>query len=366
MVVAKRVRFALDGEVAPLERDGEVLVSTITTENATKNKSKAKRHIVSPPPPPPEGGSLGSTESDVSFEYSSDEEEETPRRTKRSSLPDFQANRPPKTLQTTPKKRQTETALKLLSHRRVSSAPSVFSSEELTMDALMHNLEELRGKFGPEHPLVAKTCNLIGNAHFRRKDYRRALRSYKEAVKCGVNHQLGDAYANLGTVYWTIGKVDEAIAFLERAHQVHEFNLYRAKKDPATSMTIATVHYQRGLAFTLKGSFDEAMIHLKECERIRKRQLGSDHIDVARALDAMGKACMLRGDYPAALCYHEQALAIKKKHADARGDPALLLPTLHSISVVQRLSGQTEASMSTYGTISKIQKVEGLPVPVAM
>jgi len=211
--------------------------------------------------------------------------------------------------------------------------------------------------FGRNHPLVAWTWNLVGNEQFREQKYNDALKSYKSSVACDVGCHLADSYANIGTVYWTLGKVDDAIDFLHRAQRVAEYHAYKAKKDPSKSLQIASIRYQKGLAYTLKGSFHKAIRQLNICRQIREACFGSCHVDIARVEDAIGKAYTMLGDLESAQFHHHLALNIKKElirlHAE---DSSCLESTLTSLGQIHRLRGDIDASIQAFQVVLQSQK----------
>lgn len=223
--------------------------------------------------------------------------------------------------------------------------------ESASLPQLQENLLLLKEEFRPRHEYVGRMWNQIGNAHFRVGEYDAALEAYKEAVNCELGSHLGDSYSNIGTVYWAMGKVGRAIDFLRRARKVHEYFCLVGNKDPSRSLEIATVRYQVGLAYTLEGSYKRAIKHLLLCRDTRVKEHGHGNIDVARVADALGRVHMLRGDYPAALRWYEEALRIKHTFAELQDDPSVTLSTMQSIASVHRMRGDTETAILTYCSI---------------
>lgn len=107
--------------------------------------------------------------------------------------------------------------------------------------------------------MVARTWNLIGNVHFRDRDFRRALFAYKEAVLCGEpGVHLADAYYNLGRAYYELGNAQESIDFLARSVQTIEHFAIALGRDLSTSKDMAAVHMRLGVAWTLLGNGERA------------------------------------------------------------------------------------------------------------
>lgn len=220
-------------------------------------------------------------------------------------------------------------------HRRTYSAPPKQPEDFLTVTSLQQQLKQLQQQYGEEHAMVATTWNWLGNAYFRQGNMEAALQAYKKAVLCEPGEHLADAYANMGTVHWATGNVEEAIPFLQNALSVHEYNVMSSGQDPNTSLPVGAVQYQLGLALTLHKDYEAALHALNQARVIRERVLGHNHMDVARTLDAMGKACSLKGDFPQALKCHLHSLRIKEAISKDAGR-SVMFTTISSIAGVYR------------------------------
>lgn len=227
------------------------------------------------------------------------------------------------------------------------------------VEGLTKLLSRYRTTYGHSSQQVAHVYNFLGNAHFRRCEYQLAVEAYKQAIQCAPGSHLGDSYANLGTVYWTIGELDEAVAFLKRAQDVHEYTAITRNEDPRDCLSIAAVAYQLGIVFTLKSSFHKALRQFSTCQDIRERVLPPDHVDIARVLDATGRVYALRnlpGDLRRALRYHEEAFQIKHSLPKRQRDPALLATTLQSIAHLHIELGDTDAAIYSHKLLLKTLK----------
>ena len=219
------------------------------------------------------------------------------------------------------------------SHRRTNSAPPMQPQGCLDVMALQQQLKQLQSQYGETHAMVATTWNWIGNAHFRQGNMEAALQAYKKAVLCEPGEHLADAYANMGTVHWTTGNVAEAIPFLRNALSVHEYNVMSRGQDPNTSIPVAGVQYQLGLALTLHKDYEEALISLNQARAIRERVLGTIHMDVARTLDAIGKVHFLQGEHQEALDCHLQALNIKECLPQDTGRASIAVTIMNVVTI---------------------------------
>ena len=248
-----------------------------------------------------------------------------------------------------------------MTHRRTLSAPSKQPENFLDVSALKQQLKQLQQQYGENHAMVATTWNWLGNAYFRQGNNEAALQAYKKAVLCEPGEHLADAYANIGTCYWTSGNVEEAIPFLQNALAVHEYNVMSRGQDPNTSPAVAGVQYQLGLALTLHQDYEEALFSLHQARAIRERILGHDHMDVARTLDAIGKAYLFQGQPEAALDCHLQALDIKARLAIGFSRSAMANTMMNIVSVHRSMNNLPEAGTWMHRLIAA-QKKEFLAV----
>jgi tetratricopeptide (TPR) repeat protein len=175
------------------------------------------------------------------------------------------------------------------------------------LETLHADLKHYSKLLGSHHALVAHIWNLIGNAHFRSRDYHQALEAYKRAVECSDKH-LGDSYANIGTVYWAMGDVDRSIAFLLRAKQVYEFAVWG---DTPANLRIASICYELGVAYSHKGCFMQALEQYSQCREIRENVLGRNSLEVSRVVEAIGKLFLMNGGQRVSLQYHQEAMQIQ-------------------------------------------------------
>ena len=252
-------------------------------------------------------------------------------------------------------------------HRRLASAPALpqTHSGDAHSDVLQEltaHLQDLQERHGVSHPLVAACLNQIGNVCFRNQQHDKALEAYKRAVcSCDLKHSgehLADAYANIGTVYWSsMGQLELGTDFLEKSLAVHEYMQAKAKA-LGESLAAASVRHQLGSVYTLRGSFNQALEHFLCARKIQQHVLGPDHFDVARTMDAMGKTYLLCGDYQSALRSYEEAFRIKQSLANPDVRSKALSESLLNIAAVYRARNDFEAAISTYCAIVELQKQE--------
>ena len=242
------------------------------------------------------------------------------------------------------------------------------ANEQANLEALHTHLQQLKIRYYPTHPQVAATYNLMGNIYFRQRRFSQALVAYKKAVECEPGDHLGDAYANLGTVYWSTGALNEAVTFLRKALRVHEYQQVRAGHALRESLAVASIRHQMGLVYTLQhqhqqsSSLSSSLVKAHQCLaqalKIRERVLGKGHLDVARTVDAMGKVYLLDGDYQSALLCHERAFRIKENVMAYPEKSKSLCESLVNIAAVQRARNDLEGAIFTSTAIVEMQKEE--------
>ena len=101
--------------------------------------------------------------------------------------------------------------------------------------------------------------------------------------------------------------------------------------------------------------FDEALLQLQSALSIRKLALGSQHPEVARALNNMGALSEAIGEYDKALQYHFAALVLKKKTLGPQ-HPSVAA-SLTNIGVVFRYKGDYQKSLEYSQKSQKIWEI---------
>jgi arylsulfatase A-like enzyme/Tfp pilus assembly protein PilF len=156
-------------------------------------------------------------------------------------------------------------------------------------------------------PGILDAWIMLGNEHFKRREFERALEQYKEALKIRPDFDLG--IVNVAGAYRALGQYDAAVTGFERYLQA----------DPKN----AWVRYQLGELYVDLGRLDLA-------EAAFSRALADD-TRVASARNALGVVAFRRGDLVTAERQIRAALAerpdVKLAHfnlalvAEARHDP---------------------------------------------
>lgn len=223
---------------------------------------------------------------------------------------------------------------------RLSGPKKTFEGNDVEK-SLQHAIQQ----YGPFHKVVAAHYMAVGNQYFRQGNYHSAAGAYKQAIRCEPGPHLGDAYANLGTVYWTTGQVDFAVQMLEQALATYE--LVAVVDETSTSM-VAQVHHQLGLAHCLQQDYEASLKSLEMAKNIRESR--GDHIGVAKSFDAMGKVYFCMGNLEAALLHHQQALGIIKVTKQS------CLATLKNMVQIYRYQQDWRSALAVYHEILREQK----------
>ena len=209
-------------------------------------------------------------------------------------------------------------------------------SASLSLESLYATLQMRTQSFGPCDFKVGQTWNLIGNYHFRRQEYEKAIAAYEETLKCKEGSTETDhiaaAYGNIGTVCWSTGDIKKSIVCMEKAMELRIESEVSQGRDPEKSLTIAASYHQLGLALSLEQKYANALEALKHALRIREKVMGRKSADVARTLDAIGKIHLFRGEADSAMHCHQEAYAIKTE-ITGEHDPSVISSLMNIGSV---------------------------------
>jgi tetratricopeptide (TPR) repeat protein len=143
-----------------------------------------------------------------------------------------------------------------------------------------------------------------------------------------------DALHNLGDVLEQAGKTDESAQyFVEMLHIAWRYD--NLNKAGAAYSRLA--RGQRRM-----GKYDQAMEHLRRAHELFERS--RDDRGIASTLDDMGRVHWLRGGYSQALEFHRQALTIRR----ALGDRRSIALSLANIGRVHHDSGNFKAAIAQF------------------
>ena len=187
----------------------------------------------------------------------------------------------------------------------------------------------LKGAFHNEYGLVFNRLALPEN----REDYMdRALMEYTAASfhfeLAGSTRYLSRVENNLGYLYFTIGKFDDAHKHLDRAR-----HFFFALSDMSM---IAQVDETRARTLLAEGRIAEAERVARNA--VRTLEKGDEQAVLAEALTTHGVALARLGDYPSARRLLERAIEVAETTGDLEGSGRAKL------SIIEELSGQTPAA----------------------
>lgn len=161
--------------------------------------------------------------------------------------------------------------------------------------------------------LKAKINGYLGKIYLRKGEYDKALdlqRTYlTESQKVGDNREIGQAYMNLGGVYWFMN--DQQMAIRQWGESLNVFS-----KDKY-SQGIANVNDNLGVGYSTIGNFEKSLEYYKSSEEIMTK-IG-DVRGMSMVLLNIGVLYNRMGQYEKALEYNMKSLQIKKKIGDIVG-----------------------------------------------
>src|SRR5437588_1687252 len=201
----------------------------------------------------------------------------------------------------------------------------------------------LKGQFHNEYGLVFNRLAAPEN----REDYLdRALMEYTAASfhfeLAGNIRYLARVENNLGYLFFTIGKYDEAHKHLDRAR-----HFFFAQNDVGA---VAQVDDTRARTLLAEGRVAEAERVARNA--VRTLEKGDEQAVLAEALTTHGVAHARLGDYPSAKRLLERAIEVAETTGDPEGAGRAKL------SIIEELSGQTPAPqlVSIYQSAAKLLK----------
>jgi len=173
--------------------------------------------------------------------------------------------------------------------------------------------ELLAGAMGEDHPEVAHTLNLAGNALVEMKDYRAARKTLEKALQIwrrtlGPTHpRVAIIYNNLADVLSSQGEVDKALEYIKRT-----LAIYRQR--------LGADHPKVGIAYTnlamlmkKQGRCTDSLEYFRRAAGIFRKSLGEDHPLLAYCLDGEGGCLLAAGVHARSVALLERALAIRRQ-----------------------------------------------------
>ena len=161
--------------------------------------------------------------------------------------------------------------------------------------------------------LKAKINGYLGKIYLRKGEYEKALglqRTYlKESQNSGDKREIGQAYMNLGGVYWFMN--DQQMAIRQWEESLNVFSNINYKQG------IANVNDNLGVGYNKIGNYDKSLEHYMNSEEIMAK-IG-DVRGMSMVLLNIGVLYNHMGLYDKSLEYNRKSLQIKHKIGDSVG-----------------------------------------------
>lgn len=253
-------------------------------------------------------------------------------------------------------------------HRR-SNTTSTISTEirastvaDTILEALQQKLTSHLRKYGEASRKTASAHNMIGNHHFRQKSFEPALASYRKALRCfellsakrnsasmDILVAIATTLGNIGTVCWRTGKINDAVEALEEA-------VFMIDQDSeGDSAEVANLCYTLGMAKSLSNDFQGAIECFAKMKRILLSQSNPSNVEIARAVDAMGKVRLRQGDAASAIRMHLDALRLKRKALGQRNTS--VVQTELNLAAAYQSHGAPEDALSVLKGAQSTRKI---------
>ncbi|MBX7082337.1 MAG: serine/threonine-protein kinase [Nannocystaceae bacterium] len=163
---------------------------------------------------------------------------------------------------------------------------------------------------GPDHPDLAGVLTNLAQAHFRKGELPTAKALIERALviqraEYSDNHpEVARSLGNLGLVLQSMGELEAARDTLARASAVIEASMGPEHRSLASNLST-----QGGVEIKL-GNFDAGVALLRRALAIQERNLAPDHIEIAVTCSKIGDALVARDDWAQALPWYQRSLSI--------------------------------------------------------
>lgn len=255
--------------------------------------------------------------------------------------------------------------------------PARIDIQDSIFEGLTAQLNTYLAKYGEAHAMVAKFYNQIGNHYMRQGQHKVSLENYHNALRCFRLissssrsssplhlHLLGGAkreddvtttmsiaatLGNIGTVQWRMGRLEDAIETLQSAVSTAE------DYSGDASQEVANLLFTLGMARSLKQEYEEAIDCFARMKHIMTNIYGPSHVEVARAVDAMGKVCILQGNPSQAIQFHSDALRVKQIALGPRH--ASVLQTQMNLALAFRADHKYQEALMQLSEVRSARKI---------
>jgi signal transduction histidine kinase len=170
-----------------------------------------------------------------------------------------------------------------------------------------------------------------------------------------------NAYNGIASIYRLIGKMTEALPFLDKSISILEKNQSLLQSNNQKS-NIQLIVIQKGIAQALetvgliqfnKGDQKAGLENFNRSLNIRRQIF--DHIGIASALNSIGMYHFYLGDNALALEYYQKSLKIREAMGDQKG----MVSSLNNIAIIYNRQGDISSALENYYKGLKIQEKVG-------
>jgi serine/threonine protein kinase/tetratricopeptide (TPR) repeat protein len=167
--------------------------------------------------------------------------------------------------------------------------------------------------YGPEHSLLGRCANILGNTYYRQARYPEALDYYRRARALqeklfGPDHpSVATSILNMANVLGDSGNHAESMMHYRRGIAILTRTL------GANHPQLATAYNNMGDEYRLLGDVPHAIESYQHALAIWQQTLGPSHVEVADGLHNLGEASVDRHKPDEALAYYQRALSIRQQ-----------------------------------------------------
>ena len=195
--------------------------------------------------------------------------------------------------------------------------------------SIAHDAEIVLGLGGGNESIKANLFNNLGILFYGKRDYDRALESYREALgiwkkSLGPEHpDVARVLNNIGVVFMNQGEHDMALKYLRKTYRIEEKEL--GPDHPKVAQALSNI----GIVLHRQGKYAGALENQSKSLAIREKAFGSNHPNLVWTLTAIGCALVDQGKPNQAFVPLERVVAICEKNIC---DPRSLGPGLFALT----------------------------------
>ncbi len=159
---------------------------------------------------------------------------------------------------------------------------------------------------------VARLYTRRGNIYIKKGEYDLALNAFEKALEKARKENAGanifsSIYENIGVIYFYKYDMEQALEYYLVAYDI------RIKELGAEHLLVARSLYNIGLIYEIKGYFDKALDNYQQALDIRKKLQGANHPYLADIYNTIGNIYLAKRHYEQALECYERDLEIRSK-----------------------------------------------------